>query len=235
MQKTSVTFLAQTIVQFDAGVREAIREGGNLYVLLYQEPEVAGGVTSPSEKTTEAPVAKKESAPQPSAPSPVANSATADASPGAPAKQSVTSQETKEYTLDELSRLKTEELFEILEGMGIDPNAYEGRNTHKKLRDLILDAGKGNVADDTAPAKSEEKYIEISEDEWEELSDGDKVFARLVTDGKLDPKLWECEVRGWKTPKGSKAEYLHVFFNEDGQEDYLREGDKLYRYNSGIN
>lgn len=230
MVKTSVTLLAQTIMQFDAGVHEAVREGGNLYILLQQEKNIGeqSGYESDTPKTPKA------------QPAPVN---TPKATPVSAPEKSVAVEEKEatstSYTLDELMDMETEELFTILEGMGIDPSKFEGKNTHKKLRMLILDAGKNSVADDTAPATSKQdesagEYTEIPEDDWEDLEEGEKVFARLMSDGVLEEKMWECDVKGWKTPKGSKAEYLHVLFLEDGQEDYLREGDKLYSYNSGL-
>lgn len=228
MVKTSVTLLAQTIMQFDAGVHEAVREGGNLYILLQQEKNIGEqsgyeSDTPKAQKAQPAPVSAPKATPAPAKPAPVAEKEEASVS----------------YTLDELMDMETEELFTILEGMGIDPSKFDGKNTHKKLRLLILDAGKHSVVDDTAPATSKQdesagEYTEIPEDDWEELEDGDKVFARLMSDGVLEEKMWECDVKGWKTPKGSKAEYLHVLFLEDGQEDYLREGDKLYSYNTGL-
>ncbi len=37
-----------------------------------------------------------------------------------------------------LDDFETEELWTILKHMQIDPDKYAGKNTHKKLRDLIL-------------------------------------------------------------------------------------------------
>ena len=37
-----------------------------------------------------------------------------------------------------LDEFETEELWTILKHMQIDPDKFAGKNTHKKLRDLIL-------------------------------------------------------------------------------------------------
>lgn len=37
-----------------------------------------------------------------------------------------------------LDEFETEELWPILKHMQIDPDKFSGKNTHKKLRDLIL-------------------------------------------------------------------------------------------------
>ena len=45
MRKTKVTLLAQTILQIEAGTHDAIRDGGNLYILLQQEEGIDDDVS----------------------------------------------------------------------------------------------------------------------------------------------------------------------------------------------
>ena len=59
-------------------------------------------------------------------------------------------EETREYTEDELMEMSAKELTNILKKeFEIDPNDYDGNNTNKKLRGLILDAqADGGNSDD---------------------------------------------------------------------------------------
>ena len=82
----------------------------------------------------------------------------------------------------------------------------------------------------TADNGGDDGVKEIPESEWGNLKEGDMVLAKLNMDGDEGEKLWEAEVVGWKKPKGGTEEKLYVFFTEDEQEDYLREGDKLFEW-----
>lgn len=113
---------ATIVAQFAAGVEvEAIQHEGKMYL-----PVVGMGEFS-----------TKEDAPaRPAAPAP---------SKPAPAKEEA--EESKSYTKEELMEMESKELVKICKDeFGINPDDFDGKNTNKKLRDLILDAQKNGGA-----------------------------------------------------------------------------------------
>lgn len=63
------------------------------------------------------------------------------------------------YTEDELKDMSPKELTAILKReFNVDPDKFDGKNTNKKLRDLILDAqeGKLETAEDPEPDENED-------------------------------------------------------------------------------
>lgn len=230
MRKVKVKLTAPTILQVDAGEHEAVRDGGKLYILMQEEDgfETSSGTPTKTEPKKQEDIAKPE-----------------------PVKEATATKEvakevgSKNYTEAEMMDISTDGLLDILDEKGIDPNKFDGKNTHKKLRLLILDAQKGKVVDDTQKAsarhrreepeeEARDEMVEIPEDEWENLKEGDLVLAKLNMDGEDGEKIWEAEVVGWKTPKGGRIEKLHLLFTEDNQEDYLRDGDKLFEFQESL-
>lgn len=129
---------ATIVAQFAAGVEvEAIQHEGKMYL-----PVVGMGEFS-----------TKEDAPaRPAAPAP---------SKSAPAKEKPATV-SKSYTKEELMEMESKELVKICKDeFGINPDDFDGKNTNKKLRDIILNAQKDGGAkkgDDTEekPAKGED-------------------------------------------------------------------------------
>lgn len=129
---------ATIVAQFAAGVEvEAIQHEGKMYL-----PVVGMGEFS-----------TKEDAPaRPAAPAP---------SKSAPAKEKPATA-SKSYTKEELMDMESKELVKICKDeFGINPDDFDGKNTNKKLRDIILNAQKDGGAkkgDDTEekPAKGED-------------------------------------------------------------------------------
>mgnify|MGYP000042672404 CR=1 FL=1 len=80
-------------------------------------------------------------------------------------------EETREYTEDELMEMSAKELTNILKKeFEIDPNDYDGKNTNKKLRGLILDAqADGGKSDDDEDGSDEEE--ETSDDLTNKVAD----------------------------------------------------------------
>lgn len=81
-------------------------------------------------------------------------------------------EETRDYTEEELMEMSTKELTNILKkDFEIDPNDYEGKNTNKKLRGLILDAQAdgGNSDNDEAVSNDEETTSDDLTDKVAEL------------------------------------------------------------------
>lgn len=244
MRRVKITLTAQTILQLDAGTHEAVREGGNLYVLLQQEDGFKEEKDTPSSTpATSQPTTKAEPT----------KTATTKETPKAEANGN-SDDSSENWTEEDMMNMDTSELLAEAEALGINPDDTDGKNTNKKIRTLILDywAGQGDVSDDTAQDETEEvddvednapqsdeegEYIEIPRDEWGDLKEGTMVLAQLDM-GDDDPegseKLWEAEVVGWKKPKGGKEEQLYVHFTEDDQEDYLREGDRLFEYSEEL-
>lgn len=67
-----------------------------------------------------------------------------------PAKETKSEDEdARKYTEDELMEMNVKELTNILKKeFDVDPNDYDGKNTNKKLRGLILDAQEGKTSSD---------------------------------------------------------------------------------------
>ena len=79
-------------------------------------------------------------------------------------------EEAREYTEDELMEMSAKELTNILKKeFEIDPNDYDGKNTNKKLRGLILDAQADGGEDNEAGSDDEEE--ETSDDLTNKVAD----------------------------------------------------------------
>lgn len=235
MKKTKITLSAQTILQVDAGTYDAIRDGGDLYLLIQREDGVLADDETPEPRATKKLV--QAPAQERSAPEPKASGKSHD----------VAGDGSENWSEEEMMEMSTDELSDECQVLGVNPDDTKGRNTNKKLRTLILDyhANGGDVADDTkgeedepaprargrkAPEPKKEELELIAEEDWETVKEGELVKVKLDIEGAEGEKIWVAEVVGWKKPKGSKEESLFVKFEEDGLEDYLREGDKLYEY-----
>ena len=235
MKRVSLNLSAPTIYQVEAGEQKAIRDGGDLYICIQSEDGM--DATGPEPEKT---VAKK---------------AVAQVEPEYEEEQAEeVAQATggKQYTEAELMKMQTPMLLDMLADVGIDPAKYEGANTNKKLRLLILDNyANGGVEEEEAevvddvpvstartprtpravtPASNGPVLIPV--DEWDGLDADTMVLARLFTEGDAEAseKLWEAQIVGWDTPKGTTTEKLFVLFLEDDTEDFLREEDTLYIY-----
>lgn len=130
---------ATLVAQFAAGVEvEAIQHEGKMFL-----PVVGMGEFASSEMVPEKPKSAKKAEPTPEV-----------------------EEEEKEkgssltYSKEELMDKESKELVKILKNdFGINPDDFDGKNTNKKLRDLILDAQK----DGDKKAKSEESEDDADE------------------------------------------------------------------------
>ena len=142
---------ATLVAQFAAGVEvTAIQHEGKMFL-----PVVGMGEFETSDVPTEEPKVSKDS----------------------PAKaEKVAAVEThSSYTKDELMEMSIKDLTKILKDeFDVDPNDYDGKNTNKKLRDLIIDAQKKG-----ASKKSEE---EVAKDESETADELVDQVAELLED-----------------------------------------------------
>lgn len=130
---------ATIVAQFAAGVEvEAIQHEGKMYL-----PVVGMG-----EFSTKEDIPARPAAPAPSKLAPAKEEKPATASD-------------KSYTKEELMDMESKELVKICkEEFGINPDDFDGKNTNKKLRDLILDAQKnGDVKKDETEGDGDEKPV----------------------------------------------------------------------------
>lgn len=122
---------ATIVAQFAAGVEiEAIQHEGKMYLPVVGMGEFSAKDEAPSHSPSPAP------------------SKTSSAKEEKPATSS-----SKSYTKDELMDMDVKELMKICEEeFDINPNDFDGKNTNKKLRELILNAqknGGSKKGDDT--------------------------------------------------------------------------------------
>lgn len=116
---------ATIVAQFAAGVEvEAIQHEGKMFLPIVGMGEFATKGDAP----TPAPTKKSE-------PTPEVSETTAEK----PAKSAKDTAD-KKYTEDELMEMSTKDLLKMCKSMGIDPDDTDGKNTNKKLRNLILEA-----------------------------------------------------------------------------------------------
>lgn len=127
---------ATIVAQFAAGVEvEAIQHEGKMFLPIVGMGEFSVKEESPA----------RSAAPAPGKPAPAKEEKPATA---------------KSYTKEELMDMESKELVKICKDeFGINPDDYDGKNTNKKLRDLILDAQKNghpkkdDDTEDDAPKK----------------------------------------------------------------------------------
>lgn len=145
---------ATIVAQFAAGVEiEAIQHEGKMYL-----PVVGMG-----EFTTKDVAPTRPSAP--TAPAPT-ESKTKDSAPTS-----------KTYTKEELMDMDSKDLVKLCKSeFGIDPDDYDGKNTNKKLRDLIL------KAQEDGSKKVEAESDDAEEEETEETSEGGDNLVDQVTE-----------------------------------------------------
>lgn len=124
---------ATIVAQFAAGVEvEAIQHEGKMFLPIVGMGEFATKDDDPKPST-------KKSEPTPEVSETKEKSA-----------KSAKDTADKKYTEDELMEMSTKDLLKMCKSMGIDPDDTDGKNTNKKLRNLILEAqdATGTDADD---------------------------------------------------------------------------------------
>lgn len=163
---------ATIVAQFAAGVEiEAIQHEGKMYL-----PVVGMGEFSTKEETApRASETPKETAPKSSKKE----------------TESAKSTTAKSYTKEDLMEMESKELVKICKSeFGINPDDYDGKNTNKKLRDLILDAQKNGASKNVDEDEEEPTTETESADEDTDNSLTDKV-AEILEDfdaGKKNKK-----------------------------------------------
>lgn len=157
MQKGKIKPSATVVAQFAAGVEiEAIQHEGRIFLPVISLGEFAAEEpeNKPTPKAPETPTEPK------------------GGKKSAPAPESSTKAASKTYTEDELMKMESKDLEKILRNdFGVNPDDFEGKNTNKKLRKLILDAqaneaktgGEAEEENDETPEVDEELLNNIRE------------------------------------------------------------------------
>lgn len=150
---------ATIVAQFPANVEiEAISHEGKMFLPIVGMGEFATSSAEPS-----APA-------KPTSPITPPSSGKGDENP------------TKKYTEKELMAMETKDLLKLCKDtFGINPDDYDGKNTNKKLRDLILEAQESDEKPDEEPDDEEEKPTKKggkksskdADDEDDDEDDGD--------------------------------------------------------------
>lgn len=78
--------------------------------------------------------------------------------------------------------------------------------------------------------ESADELIEIPAEEWGNIQAGELAIAKINIEGQDPEKEWEVQIVGFKKARGAAQEEFYVKFLEDNQEDFLREGDRLFEY-----
>lgn len=189
----------QLIAQFFAGVEvEAINHDGKVFLPVINIADFGIGVSgeTPTEPT---PSTKKEKKSEP-APEPAPSK---KAKKQEPADDDDNEDDNEEegglYTEEELSEMSTKDLLALCKKMGIDPDATDGKNTNKKLRNLILEAQEEG---------DNEEGDEDEEGDETDYSDEVKSILEKLDEGKLSSK---------------KALKAILALNKDADEDAVSE------------
>lgn len=96
-----------------------------------------------------------------------------------PTKEGSAKGKVKMYTEKELMEMSTKDLTKILAKMGVDPDDFDGKNTNKKLRNLILDnqeeaeESEEQEEQEETPAKKPAKSKKSSKDEDDDEDEDD--------------------------------------------------------------
>jgi hypothetical protein len=213
MKTGKIKPVSTTVLQFPAGVEiNVIEHEGIMYfpmanfASLFGESDTEHAALAPEPKT-------KKSAPAPEPEEKAAN---------------------KSFTEDELTEMDVKELTKILKGtFGINPDDYDGKNTNKKLRLLILkaqaDGGEEAVEEDEEddendkPAPKPKKSAKKPSDDEQDLEETVGDLLERFDEGDLKKKkaIDEIVALGDDLDSDVVADLLDEFSeSEDSIEDW---------------
>jgi hypothetical protein len=213
MKTGKIKPVSTTVLQFPAGVEiNVIEHEGIMYfpmanfASLFGESDTEHAALAPEPKT-------KKSAPAPEPEEKTAN---------------------KSFTEDELTEMDVKELTKILKGIfGINPDDYDGKNTNKKLRLLILkaqaDGGEEAVEEDEEddendkPAPKPKKSAKKPSDDEQDLEETVGDLLERFDEGDLKKKkaIDEIVALGDDLDSDVVADLLDEFSeSEDSIEDW---------------
>lgn len=186
--------VATIVAQFAAGVEvECIQHEGKMFM-----PVISGDFdTVDNGKKVEDSPAPKKSAPK-------------------PAPQEEEAADEKVYTEDELMDMDVKELTKILKNdFKVNPDDFDGKNTNKKLRNLILEAQEKGGADDSSDVEEEDEKpapkkgkSKVEEEEETEDDGGDELIDNIAD-------VLEDFDSGKKNKKKAVAAIIAFAENED--------------------
>lgn len=184
MKAVEITLKSTIVAQFTPGVVKAVMDkDGTVYL-----PSMVVPVSVASEKGGDCSCEKEE---------------TKKAETVKETKKEVPAVKTKDvqtYTDDELLEMKSKDLEVILrESYGIEPDDYEGKNTNKKLRQLILKAQNGGEEKEEKGETTETTETATEEDSLEEalvktLADFEDGVSKKKTAAAINALLPEKEL-----------------------------------------
>lgn len=205
---------ATIVAQFAAGVEiDAIQHEGKMYL-----PVVGMGEFSTKEEVPTRSVSS------------------------APSKPSVKEEKTevasdKSYTKDELMSMDSKELVKICENeFGINPDDFDGKNTNKKLRDLILNAQEESSSkkDADADADAEEDANEESAEDGNNLVDQVAEVLEDFDAGKKNKKKAISAICGFVDDADEDAvTELVEAFEDDADADLDEMAEKIAKVLNG--
>lgn len=218
MKVTKIKPIATVVAQFAAGVEvEAISHEGKMFLPVMNLSALVSGDddTEAAPEVTPEPTTKKGKTEKKPAAAPT------DEGEGG-------------YTEKELMDMPTKELTKILKDeFGIDPNDYDGKNTNKKLRDLILDAQEKG---------SDDKGKGDDDDENDDENDGDGSIADKVAElleaydaGEKNKKSVISAIKKLATEDYEEADVLDLIqeFDDDTEADIDEIAEKIARVLEG--
>ena len=203
---------ATIVAQFAAGVEvEAIQHEGKMYLPVVGMGEFASKEEAPTRSVSPAPSKSEEVS-----------------SKDTPAKKS--------YTKEELIEMESKELIGICKNeFGINPDDFDGKNTNKKLRDIILNAQKkgGNDEDEDNAPKSAK--VEKTSADGDELVDQVAEILEDFDAGKKNKKKAISSICSLADDVDSDvvAELIEEFEN-DGDADLDDTAEKIAKAMTGV-
>lgn len=218
MKVTKIKPIATVVAQFAAGVEvEAISHEGKVFLPVMNLSALVSG----DDDTDTAPSTHEEK------PEPTKKGKTEK-------KPETTPTNEGGYTEKELMDMPTKELIKILKDeFGIDPNDYDGKNTNKKLRDLILDAQE-NGSDDKGKGDDDENGGDENDGEG---SIADKVADLLEAydAGEKNKKSVISAIKKLATEDYEEADVLDLIqeFDDDTEADIDEIAEKIARVLEG--
>lgn len=207
---------ATIVAQFAAGVEiEAIQHEGKMYL-----PIVGMGEFTVKEVISERPAASEASK---------------------PAKEEKSTDSPKSYTKEELTEMSSKELVKICKDeFGINPDDYEGKNTNKKLRDIILEAQENGGAKDDDTEDDAPKEPAKGKDTQDDGDDNNKLtdqVAEILEDfdaGKKNKKKTISAICGLVDDADTDAvtEFVEKF-EDDADADLDEMAEKIAKVLNG--
>ena len=219
MKATKIKPVATLVAQFAAGVEvEAIAHEGKVFLPVMNLSAIVSG-----DDDTDAAPSTHEEKPEPTKKGKTEKKPTSD-----PTKDA--------YTEKELMDMPTKELIKILKDeFDIDPNEYDGKNTNKKLRDLILDAQENGSTDAGKGEDDTDKGDENETDDEGSVTDKVAALLEAYDAGEKNKKSVISAIKKLATDDYEEADVLDLIqeFDDDTEADIDEIAEKIARVLEG--